>query len=73
MILGRSFVCLICFKRDCVAGIGTINAHTALDAATNLAAKSAGHVLFLMQVFLVLVNVSEAVDGFASDVALGRG
>ena len=72
VILGRSFVLLVGFKRDGVAGVGAVYAHAALNAAADLAAEGAGHILLLVQVFFILVNVGEAVDGLAGDMALGE-
>ena len=62
MILGGAFVDLVRFIGNIINGVGAVNAHAALDAAANFLAEHAGHVLFLVQIFLVLVNVGKTVD-----------
>jgi hypothetical protein len=65
MVLGGAIVQFVCFIRNIVNGVRTIYAHAALDAAADLLAEHSGHILFLVQVFLVLVNVIKAVDSFS--------
>ena len=45
-----------------------VDAHAALDAAPDLLAEKAGHVLLLVQVLGVLVDVGEAVDLVAGEM-----
>ena len=62
MILGGAFVHLVRFIGNIVNGVRAVDAHAALDAAADFLAQHSGHVLFLVQIFLVLMNVGETVD-----------
>ena len=72
MILGGAVVQLVRFVGDVVNGVRAVDAHAALDAAADLLAEHAGHVLFLVQVVLVLVDMGEAVDPLARQMRDGR-
>ena len=71
MILGGAVVLFVRLIGDVVDGVGAITSHAPLDASAGDLAEKPGHVLLLVQVFLAVVDVGEAVDGFAREVGFG--
>ncbi len=72
MVLGGAVVHLVRLVGDVVDGVRSVDPHAALDAAADLLAEHARHVLFLVQVVLVLMDVGEAVDPLARQMGNGR-
>jgi len=72
MIAGFTRLHLVRFKRYVIDGVGGVDAHAALDAAADLLAEHAGHVLLAMQVFGVLMDMGEPVDALPRQVGNRR-
>ncbi len=71
MILGGAVIQFVRFIGNIVNGVRGVDAHAALDAAADLLAEHAGHILFLVQVVRVLVNMGESVDPFPGEMGDG--
>jgi len=65
-------VLLVCVVRDHGERVHGVDAHAALDAAADLLAVQAGHLLLVEQVFLALMDVVEAVDSETPDQMRSR-
>src|SRR5664280_1698072 len=72
MVLSGAFVYLVRLIGDVVNGVRAVDAHAPLDAAADLLAEHTGHILFSVQVFLVLMNVSKTVDPFSREMRNSR-
>ncbi len=72
VVLGGPVVQLVRLVGDVVDGVRRVDPHAALDAAADLLAEHARHVLFLVQVVRVLMDMGEAVDPLPREVGDGR-
>ena len=72
MVLCCAIIYLVRLIRDVVNGVRTVDTHAALDAAADLLAQHAGHILLSVQIFLVLMNVVKTINPLASQVRDGR-
>jgi hypothetical protein len=71
MVPGGTFVDLVRFEGHIIDGVGGIDAHAPLDAAADLLAEHAGHILLLVQVVGVLMDVGKTIDSFTSEMRDG--
>ncbi len=71
MILRRPLVHLVRFIGHVVNGVCPVAAHAPLNAAADLLAEHARHVLLPVQVFSALMDMGEAVDPFTAEMRDG--
>jgi hypothetical protein len=72
VIVGFARLDFVGLVRNVIDGIGSVNAHAALNAAAHLLAEHPRHVLFFVQIVRVLVDMREPVDAFPGQMRNGR-
>ena len=72
VILRAAVVLFVRLKTCRVDGINRIRSHASLNTHSAGPAQCTRHVLFVMQILRVLMNVTEAIDGFACQMGFCR-